>query len=53
MAALAACRSGPFKPAAKAMRDTGKPARLVIIAIARPLLVALNAAMRDNRTFQT
>ncbi len=53
MAALAACRTGPFKAVAKAMRDNGKPAKLVIIAIARRLLVALNAAIRDNKAFQT
>jgi transposase len=53
MAALAACRTGPFKAVSKAMRDKGKPAKLVIIAIARRLLVALNAAIRDNKTFQT
>lgn len=51
MAALAACRSGPFKAVSQAMRDKGKPAKLVIIAIARRLLVALNAAVRDNRAF--
>lgn len=52
MAALAACRSCPFKAVSKAMRDKGKPAKLVIIAIARRLLVALNAAIRDNKAFQ-
>ena len=52
MAALAACRSGPFKAVSKAMRDRGKPAKLVIIAIARRLLVALNAAIRDNIPFR-
>lgn len=53
MAALAACRSGPFKAISKKMRDKGKPAKVVIIAIARRLLVALNAAMRDKTMFQT
>ncbi|MCX9000047.1 IS110 family transposase [Rhizobiaceae bacterium BDR2-2] len=52
MAALAACRCAPFKAVSQAMRDRGKPAKLVIIAIARRLLVALNALLRDNRTFQ-
>ena len=52
MAALAACRSGPFKAVSKAMREKGKPAKLVIIAIARRLLVALNATIRDNKPFQ-
>ena len=53
VAALAACRSGSFKAVSKAMRDKGKPAKLVVIAIARRLLVALNAAIRDNKPFQT
>ena len=53
MAALAACRAGPFKAVSKAMRDRGKPAKLVIIAIARHLLVALNAAIRDEKPFRT
>jgi transposase len=52
MAALAACRSGPFKPIYQAMRARGKPAKLAIIAIARQLLVALNAAIRDQKPFQ-
>lgn len=52
MAALAACRSGPFKAVSNAMREKGKPAKLVIIAIARRLLVALNAAIRDDKPFQ-
>lgn len=53
MAALAACRSGPFKAVSKAMREKGKPAKLVIIAIARKLLVALNGAVRDQTPFKT
>jgi transposase len=52
MAALAACRSGPFKRIFQAMRNAGKPPKLVLIAIARRLLVALNAAMRDRKPFQ-
>lgn len=52
MAALAACRTAPFKAVSKDMRDRGKPAKLVIIAIARRLLVALNAAIRDNILFR-
>jgi len=51
MAALAASRSGPFNAAYRAMRDKGKPAKLAIIAIARRLLVALNAAIRDQKPF--
>jgi len=53
MAALAACRCRPFKPIAQAMRDRGKAAKLVIIAIARRLLVALNAAIRHAKAFHT
>jgi transposase len=52
MAALAACRSGPFQAVSKAMREKGKPPKLVIITIARRLLVALNAAIRDKKAFQ-
>jgi transposase len=53
MAALAACRSGPFKAIYQAMRARGKPAKLAIVAIARQLLVALNAAIRDQKPFAT
>lgn len=52
MAALAACRSGPFQAVSKSMRENGKPAKLVVIAIARRLLVAINAAIRDNTPFR-
>lgn len=52
MAALAATRSAPFKPIYQALRDKGKPAKLAIIAIARQLLVALNAAVRDKTPFK-
>jgi transposase len=52
MAALTACRSGPFKPIYQALRAKGKPAKLAIIAIARQLLVALNAAIRDQKPFR-
>jgi transposase len=52
MAALTACRSGPFKASYQALRTKGKPAKLAIIAIARQLLVALNAAIRDQKPFQ-
>lgn len=53
MAALAAARKGPFQATFKAMRASGKPAKLALIAIARKLLVALNAAIRDQKQFQT
>ena len=51
MAALTACRfNDSFKALSQAMRERGKPPKLVIIAIARRLLVALNAAIRDKKT---
>ncbi|WP_244446819.1 transposase [Rhizobium sp. YS-1r] len=52
MAALAACRCGPFKAVSTAMREKGKPAKLVVIAVARRLLATLKAAIRDNKAFQ-
>lgn len=52
MAALAACRSDPFKRISQAMRNAGKPPKLVLIAIARRLLVAINAAIRDRKPFK-
>lgn len=51
MAALAASRSGPFKPVYDQLRAAGKPPKVAIIAIARKLLVALNASLRDQRPF--
>ena len=51
MAALSAVRSGPFKPTYQRMVADGKAPKLAIIAIARKLLVALNAAFRDKATF--
>jgi len=53
MAALAACRTGLFKASYQALRAKGKPPKLAIIAIARQLLVALNAAIRDEKPFAT
>jgi transposase len=53
MAALAAARRGPLHAAYQKLRQAGKPAKLALIAIARKLLVALNAAMRDRKPFQT
>jgi hypothetical protein len=35
------------------MIKAGKPFKVVLIAIARKLLVALNAIVRDNRDFKT
>jgi transposase len=48
MAALSAIRSNTkYAAAYKAMRDAGKPAKLAITAMARQLLIALNAIARD------
>jgi len=51
MAALAAIRSEAFRPRYERMRQAGKPAKLALVAIARQLLVALNAAIRDQKPF--
>lgn len=49
-AALSAARSHPlFKADYQAMRSAGKPAKVVLIAIARKLLVAANGMLRDAR----
>jgi transposase len=53
MAALSAARSqSPFQAAYRKLRNAGKPAKLALIAIARRLLVTLNAIVRDQRAFQ-
>jgi len=49
MAALAAVRTNPYKPAFLAMKAAGKPPKLALIAIARKLIVTLNAAIRDGK----
>lgn len=51
MAAVSAVRTAPFQADYARMRANGKPPKLALIAIARKLLVALNAAIRDQRTF--
>ena len=51
MAAVSATRSGAFKPLYRQMVEAGKPPKVAIIAIARKLLVTLNAAARDRTTF--
>jgi len=53
MAAVSATRSGAFKPLYRQMVDAGKPPKVAIIAIARKLLVTLNAAARDRSPFST
>jgi transposase len=52
MAALAAARSNPrFNAIYEKMINAGKPAKVAIIAIARKLIVALNAMQRDNANY--
>ncbi len=54
MAALAAARSkSRFQTTYRELRKAGKPAKLALIAVARKLLVTLNAIVRDQRAFQT
>jgi transposase len=48
MAALAAIRTGRWKQAYDHLRTLGKAPKAAIVAVARKLLVALNAAVRDN-----
>jgi transposase len=53
MAALTASRShSRFRAEYRRFRSAGKPAKLVLIAIARKLLVTLNAMVRDQKAFQ-
>jgi transposase len=53
MAALAAARSQTrFQTTYRALRKAGKPPKLALIAIARKLLVTLNALVRDQTAFQ-
>ena len=51
MAALAASRSGCWKQTYERLRSLGKAPKQAIIAVARKLLVALNAALRDRKPF--
>lgn len=53
MAALTASRSALYRGGYQAMRAAGKPAKLALIAVARKLLVALNATMRDQVRFKS
>lgn len=54
MAAVAAARAHPrFKVFYRRLRETGKPAKVAIIALARKLLVTANAILRDNVAFQS
>jgi transposase len=53
MAALTAARSNTRLAAfVKALRQAGKPPKLALIALARKILVILNAIIRDNTSFK-
>ena len=51
MAAISAIRTGPYQASYARLRTAGKSFKQAIIAIARKLLVALNAAIRDHTPF--
>ncbi|HEX9447061.1 MAG TPA: IS110 family transposase [Dongiaceae bacterium] len=52
MAAVAVTRTrSRFARVYRAMREAGKPAKLALIAVARKLLVTLNAVIRDQQPF--
>lgn len=51
MAALTAIRRAPYQTTYAQLRATGKPFKPALIAVARKLLVALNAAIRDRKPF--
>jgi transposase len=52
MAAVSAARSSSrFAAFYKALRQAGKPPKLALIALARKLLISLNAIIRDQRPF--
>lgn len=50
MAALTAIRTGRWKQAFDHLKTRGKPPKAAIVAVARKRLVALNAALRDQRS---
>lgn len=53
MAALVATRrDGPFANFYRHLIAAGKPAKTAIIAVARKMLITLNAMLRDNETFK-
>ena len=53
MAALATTRSqSRFAKLYQSLRAAGKPTKLALVAVARKLLVTLNAIVRDNLAFQ-
>lgn len=53
MAAVSAARaSGRFAQTYQTQRQSRKPAKLALIAVARKILVTVNAMLRDNTAFQ-
>jgi transposase len=52
LAALSARRSVHFTPFHQRLRDQGKQPKTALIAVARKLLVTLNAMVRDDKNFQ-
>jgi transposase len=52
LAAYHAARHPAFKPFAERLVAAGKPPKLVRIALARKLLIALNAMIKNDRPFQ-
>ena len=52
LAAQHAARSNAFSAFARRLRDAGKPPKKVRIAVARKLLLALNAMVKDKRPFR-
>jgi transposase len=53
MAALSASRfNPPLKAFAGALAEKGKPAKVVLVAVARKLLVIANAVLRDQKPWQ-
>jgi transposase len=53
LSALSAVRCDPaFKAQYQAMRKAGKPAKVALIAIARKLLLALNAMLKEDRPWR-
>lgn len=52
MAAVSVTRTkSRFAATYRALRDAGKPAKIALIAVARKLLVTLNAVLRDQAPF--
>ncbi len=52
LAALTAKRNPAFQPFYDRLRDNGKQPKTAIIAVARKLIVTLNAMIRNNETFK-